>query len=188
MENKTINNQKLFTAIILILIAGATRFISIPGIGQFQNFTAIGGLAIFSSAYFKPYYKAVLITFLAYFLSDILLNLYVYKMDTAVYGGSFIQYGAMALVAIIGYFANKKPTLLTIFSSSMLGSILFFVITNFGVWASGTMYTKDFAGLLTCYTAGIPFFTNFSVSTVLSAGIMYYIYIAVAQRRPIAIA
>ena len=44
----------------------------------------------------------------------------------------------------------------------MAGAIQFFLITNLGMWAMGTMsiYPKTFAGLLACYVAGIPYFGN----------------------------
>ncbi len=42
----------------------------------------------------------------------------------------------------------------------MTGSVLFFVLTNFGVWAVGTFYPKTMSGLVTCYVVAIPFFRN----------------------------
>jgi hypothetical protein len=50
---------------------------------------------------------------------------------------------------------------------------LFFLISNFGVWTSGTMYTKDFSGLLTCYTMAIPFFKNSLMSDLIYCGILF---------------
>ena len=41
---------------------------------------------------------------------------------------------------------------------SIFGSLWFFLITNFGVWASGSMYPKNIFGILACYTAAIPFY------------------------------
>src|SRR3989338_480383 len=47
-----------------------------------------------------------------------------------------------------------------VFGASLLGSILFFLITNWAVWAFGELYTKDLGGLLMSYTMGLPFFRN----------------------------
>jgi hypothetical protein len=41
--------------------------------------------------------------------------------------------------------------------ASLLGSILFFFITNFGVWAGG-FYGYTAGGLSKCYVMAIPFF------------------------------
>jgi hypothetical protein len=51
---------------------------------------------------------------------------------------------------------NKKP--LWILASALGGSVSFYVVSNFAVWASGTMYPKTVAGLIACYTAAIPFY------------------------------
>jgi hypothetical protein len=45
-------------------------------------------------------------------------------------------------------------------AASLAASVLFFVVTNFAVWAMGSMYPKSAGGLLACYVAAIPFFGN----------------------------
>lgn len=47
-----------------------------------------------------------------------------------------------------------------VLGGSLAGSILFFLITNWAVWAFGELYTKDLGGLLMSYTMGLPFFRN----------------------------
>lgn len=196
MHTTTTKNNSLLAATILIIAAGATRFITIPGIGFAQNFTAMGGLAIFSASFFKPVWKSILVTFLAFIITDVFLNKFVYAKYNlnAVSTGAFVKYGAMTLVVLAGYFLIKKPNLLNIISSSLVGSILFFIVTNFAVWyatpanAVGAFaYSNNFAGLAACYIAGIPFLINFTVSTILSAGIMFYIYQGATLRKPLAI-
>ena len=43
---------------------------------------------------------------------------------------------------------------------TLAGSVLFFVWTNFGVWAFWNLYPHTLEGLVACYTAAIPFFRN----------------------------
>src|SRR4029453_15256474 len=46
-----------------------------------------------------------------------------------------------------------------ILCASLAGSVSFFVISNFAVWASWTdMYPRSLKGLLACYAAGVPYF------------------------------
>jgi hypothetical protein len=56
--------------------------------------------------------------------------------------------------------SNKKPLL--IISAALLSSILFFIITNLGVWITGGgwFYPKTLQGLIECYALAIPFFRN----------------------------
>ena len=44
--------------------------------------------------------------------------------------------------------------------------VIFFLITNFGVWTSG-MYGYTFKGLLNCFVLAIPFFTYTLISTLI---------------------
>jgi hypothetical protein len=59
---------------------------------------------------------------------------------------------------MIGYFFLKKVNFKNVFITSISSSLLFFVITNFGVWLSGSIYSLDFQGLITCYVMAIPFY------------------------------
>ena len=45
-------------------------------------------------------------------------------------------------------------------TASLAGSLLFFVVTNFAVWATGRLYPLTGSGLAVCYAAAIPFFRN----------------------------
>lgn len=67
-------------------------------------------------------------------------------------------YASFLLIALLGEQVLKKnATLPKIAAISTAGSLLFFFITNFGVWVSGTMYAHTTAGLLQCYAMGLPF-------------------------------
>ena len=54
---------------------------------------------------------------------------------------------------------------------ALLGALLFFVITNFGVWSLGS-YGYNLEGLILCYTLAIPFFGNTLISTLIFAAII----------------
>ena len=63
----------------------------------------------------------------------------------------------MALIALIGLWVRKNKSFATIAGSSLLSSVLFFLVSNFGVWAVQNMYPHTFAGLIECYMMAIPF-------------------------------
>ena len=49
---------------------------------------------------------------------------------------------------------------------AILGAVIFFILTNFGVWTTG-LYGYSASGLITCYTLAIPFFASSFFSTLL---------------------
>lgn len=144
----------------IILLAVVARLIP-----HAPNFAPIGGLALFSGANFKNKI-ALLIPLSVMFISDIFLGFH--KTIPYVYA-SFI------IIALIGGLIknNKWQSLL---KASLISSVLFFLITNFGVWATGTMYQKNLSGLIQCYGFGVPFFRNTLLSDLFYTFSFFYGY------------
>ncbi len=125
------------------------------------NFTPIGAIALFGGAYLKNKYHAFLIPIASLWLSDLILNNFIftfYSDFTWFYPGFLWQYISFTLIIVLGYFFLKKINFKNVFITAISSSLLFFIITNFGVWISGSMYTLDFQGLITCYVMALPFF------------------------------
>jgi len=57
--------------------------------------------------------------------------------------------------------------------AALASSVSFFIVSNFAVWACWPTYPKSFAGLMTCYTAGIPFFRHTLESDLFFAAVMF---------------
>ncbi|MEK7177985.1 MAG: DUF6580 family putative transport protein [Patescibacteria group bacterium] len=151
------SNVSIFAVILLAVVARL--------IPHAPNFAPIGGLALFSGANFKNKI-ALLIPLTAMFVSDIFLGFH--KTIPYVYG-SFI------IIALIGgLIKNNKWQ--SIFVASLVSSVLFFLITNFGVWATGTMYQKNLSGLTQSYIMGLPFFRNTILSDLFYSFSFFYGY------------
>ena len=75
-------------------------------------------------------------------------------------------WGALALTGYTSKFCKKMFSRIVL---SFIGAITFFIISNFGVWISGTFYEISTQGLLKCYVMAIPFFTNTLLSTMFFA-------------------
>ena len=146
-----------YLAIIsLILFASFSRIIP-----HMPNFTPIGAIALFGGAYLKNRYHAFLIPMISLWLSDLILNNFIfsfYSEFTWFYPGFLWQYISFILIIVIGYLFLKKLNFKNIFITTIFSSLVFFIITNFGVWISGSMYTLDFQGLISCYIMALPFF------------------------------
>ncbi|MFA6017057.1 MAG: DUF6580 family putative transport protein [Patescibacteria group bacterium] len=152
--------QKLISYTAIVLLAVVARLIP-----HAPNFAPIGGLALFSGSNFKNKI-AILIPLSAMFISDIFLGFH----KTIPY-----VYASFVIIALIGGLI-KNGKWQSILKASLVSSVLFFLITNFGVWATGTMYQKNFAGLMQSYAFGIPFFRNTLISDLFYSFSFFYGY------------
>ena len=182
MEKKQIN-LRFCVISLLILLAALSRLIPHPA-----NFAPIGGMALFGAAYYTKRYWAFIIPIAAMWISDLILNNVVFGQyfDHFVwfYSGSLFTYGAFALIVLLGMFTLKKVHVPNLIVSALGASVIFFLVSNFGVWFSGTIYPKDFSGLMACYTAGIPFFKNTIAGDLVYSAVMFGAFEWSAKRFP----
>jgi hypothetical protein len=168
----------------LILLAALSRLIPHPA-----NFAPVGGMALFGAAYFSKRYWAFIVPVVSMWISDLVLNNVVYAsyFDRFVwfYGGSLFTYGAFALIVLSGMFTLRKIRIPSLTASALGASVIFFLVSNFGVWFSGTMYSKDFSGLIACYTAGLPFFQNTVLGDLVYTGVLFGAFEYAMRRFPI---
>jgi uncharacterized membrane protein len=143
--NKQFN--KLIIPILLIILGLTARLLPHP-----PNFTPIAAIALFGGLYL-PKRWAIIAPLVAVLISDIFIGFYNWKMMLAVYG-------SFALMGYLGLWAKKNKSLARVVGGTLIGSILFFLVTNWSVWAFGTMYAKTLTGLIESYTLAIPFFRN----------------------------
>jgi Family of unknown function (DUF6580) len=71
-----------------------------------------------------------------------------------------VVYLSFALIVCIGLWLQNKRSVFQIAGAALASSVLFFLLTNFGVWAFESLYPKTLEGLISCYVAAIPFFQN----------------------------
>jgi len=139
--------KKYLPIYLLLILAVITRFIPHPA-----NFTAVGAIAIFGGLYIPRRY-AIVGPLLVMFVSDIFIGFYNLPTMIAVYA-SFI------LMTVIGLKTRNKKNIATVIGCTLLGSVLFYIITNWAVWAFGAMYPHTISGLFSSYYWALPFFKN----------------------------
>jgi hypothetical protein len=137
---------RLIVLITIVLIAAASRLIPHP-----PNLTSITAVALFGGAYFSDRRLAFLVPLAALFLSDLILGFYSHME---------VVYLSFALIVCVGLWLQKRRSVFYITGAAVVSSALFFLLTNFGVWAFESLYPKTLEGLLACYVAAIPFFQN----------------------------
>jgi hypothetical protein len=153
-------NARIFTLLTAILAAAALRLVPHP-----PNFTPIGAMALFSGAYLGRRGAVALVAPLgALFLSDLVLGFY---------RGMPTVYFSVALIVIIGWMALRRVSPLRVGGAAIASSVLFFVLTNFGMWLSSGFYPHTLAGLEACYIAAIPFFQNTVAGDLFYAAVLF---------------
>ncbi|MAU63779.1 MAG: hypothetical protein CMC38_05480 [Flavobacteriaceae bacterium] len=148
-------NISYVVIISLILFASFTRIIP-----HIPNFTPIGAMALFGGAYLKNKYHAFIIPLASLWVSDLIINNFIfsfYSKFTWFYPGFLWQYTSFVLIIMVGYFFLKKLNFKNVIMTSIFSSLVFYLVTNFGVWISGSMYTIDLKGFITCYVMALPF-------------------------------
>jgi len=136
-------------AYLFVIFAVAIRFLPHP-----WSFTPVAASLLFFGARGSRRQIWVPVALLA--ASDLALNRFFYAYpfgwDQVV---TFLWYAA---IVWLGTRLRDHAKPLPILGASLASSVSFFLISNFAVWASGTMYPKNFGGLMTSYTLGLPFF------------------------------
>jgi hypothetical protein len=139
----------------MILLAALSRLIPHP-----PNFTPIGAMALFGGACFANRRIAFVVPLAAMLLSDLAIGLLSGDMSLGLHRLIPVVYGSFGLIVCLGFWLRKHRAVLPVAGAALAGSVLFFVLTNFGVWALGSWYPKTWEGLVACYVAAIPFFHN----------------------------
>ena len=140
------------------------------------NFTALGAVAIFSGYFFKSRREAFAVALTALLISDGVLGFY---------PGVLWVYGAFVATILVGRALAVSPkfswTKTT--AANLVAALIFFVVSNFGVWMSAGLYPRTVEGLATCYVAALPFFGNTLASQFLFGTALFLTHRALQRRR-----
>ena len=129
--------SKLYFVIAIIVVAVLSRLVPHP-----PNFTPITAVALFSIINFKNKYLGLSIPIICLFISDLILGISLIN---------FFVYFSFILISVVGYLLKKINI-----TSILASSLIFFTVTNFGVWLIG--YPNTIEGFIACYVAALPFF------------------------------
>ncbi len=144
----------------LIFFVFLTRIAIPPFLGHPPNFSAIDAMALFCGAYCSRRSMACLFVLLSVWTGDLFLNKLMLGHWDLFYPGFYWQYASYCLITLIGTTLKERIKPLRLAYACLSAATLFFVMSNLGVWASGTLYPLTFNGLIACYVTAIPFFKN----------------------------
>ncbi len=147
-----------------VFLAALTRLMPHP-----PNFAPITAMALFGASTLAERRLGILTPLLALFVSDMCIevaNRMGWMTSWGIYSGMWVLYVAYSLIILIGLLLRKHRTAPAIAGATFAGSVVFFIVSNFGVWAfggldmNGNPYPHTLEGFMACYTAAIPFFKN----------------------------
>lgn len=154
----------------LIVLAALTRLLPHP-----PNFSPVEAIALFGGAYFAARGWALVLPLVAMFVSDLALGLVnggIY-FDYFASAGFLLVYACIALSTVLGFGLRGRVTGGRVLGYSLAGSVLFFLVTNFGAWLGSPMYPQSAAGLAAAYVAGLPFFQWTLLGTLTYAALLF---------------
>ncbi len=141
----------------IFIVLAASRFVPHP-----PNFTSLIALSFYVPAFFGFRYIPAVIG--AFLITDLFLGFHNLQ---------FYTWGSVLVIGYLSQFFIKN--FITRISGALFGAIIFFLISNFGVFALGS-YGYTFQGLITCYILAIPFFTNTILSTFVFSFLIETVY------------
>lgn len=170
MKIKWIIPGKKETVLLLFIIAIAAwrviTFSLMPDNTAMSNFTPIGAMALFGGAYFTRV-RAYLFPIITLWLSDIFLNRLVYYGEWILFYDDFYwTYLAFALMVLVGSWMKPNQSVINFAGSSMVIVFIHWIVTDIGVWLSGTLYPMTLEGFWLCLVAAIPYELSFLAGTV----------------------
>lgn len=135
------------------------------------NVAPVAALALFAGAYLERRWTIVMPLSIMV-VSDAIIGFH---------GLIAFTWGCFLLTGVLGWWVRKKFGVMRIIFGSLIGSVLFYVVTNWAVWAFTPLYTKNLSGLAQSYILALPFFRNTILGDLLFTGVFFGLA-ALAQR------
>ena len=145
--------NKIFLQYCLILLSSIGALIFFRFLPHPPNFTPVIAMAFYLPIFFGMWCIPFLL--LAFAITDFFIGFHSLLVWT---------WGSLALISLISKFSNSILSRLFL---SFVGAVIFYIISNFGVWFSGSLYQYSIEGLIQCYIMALPFFTNTLLSTII---------------------
>lgn len=156
--------SRLLAILGFIMMGIVSRLLPHP-----PNFTAINAIALFGTLYLGNRWLSLATVFLTLFFSDSILGFH----STMPF-----VYLSFSLIILIGFRLKGEMSLQRLPVLCLATSSLFFLVTNFGMWMTDSLYPKTIYGLGLCYLAAIPFFVNQVLGDLTYATLLFsYLYL-----------
>ncbi len=153
-------------AYLFVIFAVATRLTLFP---HPWNFTPLTAALLYFGA--RGSRRQLWLPLTLLIVSDLVLDKYVYAYPFS--WDLFLTWGWYAAMLWMGTALRENAKPLRVVGAALTGSVSFFLISNFGVWAATNIYAKTVSGLMACYAAAVPFFRHTLEGDLLYTAVMF---------------
>ena len=150
-------------AYLFVIIGVLARLIPHP-----VNFAPILAMALFGGTYLNKK-TALWVPLLALIISDFFLGTYSPVLMLFVYASTLAS-------GLLGLWLRNHKNLGNIVGTSLLSAVIFYLLSNFGVWMMPSGYIHNWAGLVECYVLALPFFKNTVASNLIYTAVFFGTY------------
>jgi len=172
MERKS-NTRVLVLLLFIAVVIGLRMLAPLSSdFKLFANFSGLGAVAIFSGSYFKNKFSGYVLPILVLLLSDLGLALMMGE-SYVFYPGWYYTYIAFALMVLAAQILVKKVSVANVFVATLVGVLIHWIVSDFGMWLGFDTYPKTLAGFWQCLVAAIPFELKFLYGTLVYSAIMF---------------
>lgn len=145
-----------------------------PSVGYYPwNFSPAFAVCLFTGAFCVDRRVSVLLPIATFLVSDLGIWALTGRADWAFYPAQFAVYSCLVCCTAFGFLLRQKHTVPRIAGAGLAGCLVFFVVTNFAMWALGDTYVHTPAGLVQCYVAAIPYLRNSLLGTAFFGAVLF---------------
>ncbi|MGQ9835944.1 MAG: DUF6580 family putative transport protein [Thermoanaerobaculaceae bacterium] len=166
--------KKLAVLSGLILLAALFRLLPHP-----PNFSPMVAVSLLSGAHLGKRFWAFLLPGFAWLATDGFLEL---LTGQGFHSNMPAVYISMLLIVALGGNLQGRVAVKSLTLASLVSSTLFYFLTNFSVWFTGTLYPHTPSGLVACYLAALPFFGLSLLGDLVFSFLLFGTYAALAKR------
>lgn len=161
-----VNRRLLYLALSLVGAGVLMRLLP-----HAPNLAPVGAIALFGGA-LLPRKVAWWLPLAIMAASDVLIGFY---------DSMWFTWAAFLLVGLYGMTLRRATTPQRIVYGALGSSLIFYAVSNFGVWISGGLYAHTWSGLIECYTMALPFLRNTLAGDLLYGSLLFGTYAAAAS-------
>lgn len=177
MTRKNTTQTTISLPLLLVMLAVVIRVIGAQ-MGWFPpNFSIVGAMALFAGAILQPRWLGMIVTALAVVGSNLVMG---HQFTPWLVSFAYLPF---VLIALLAGFAKPDRSIVRWVGGTLMASIVFFVVSNFGVWCFASQtYDRSITGIVACYTAALPFFHNTLAGDFVFSAVLFGSYAVLTGR------
>lgn len=174
--------------LVLIALATTCKYFFGPDL-NWSGFSPVIAIALFAGFIIRQKDISFILPLLALFISDVVIQ-FLYSQDlfpyAGFYSGQWKNYLILMAATLIGW-ALKGRNYTSLLAGTIAAPTVFFLVSNFMVWAGSTeaVYSKSFSGLMICYEAGLPFYRNSLIATLVFLPVILFVYNYLTKKKAV---